>query len=257
MPTFRQRPLTWLFLIATLCLDLVAVAGAANHESEWFGALALGQMYVAGGWLILGRTHRLLRATVFLLTPIVLAAPDFLAAPEFLNDSRDGSFTGIQIVVAPLVLGITIFLTVLAAVMTGLLLVLNALLTWRQGAKCESKWQFPLVELFGWMIVVAVACVISQGADYDHIDQEILWDCLMTVALPAGLMTFFTGDHRKSWFLMTALIGGAILSAFQILRRWESTDAFVVLGAYGFVGVWVLVQSMDEAMRRRSCAVDN
>ena len=53
MPTFRQRPLTWLFLIATLCLDLVAVAGAANHESEWFGALALGQISPQGARALL------------------------------------------------------------------------------------------------------------------------------------------------------------------------------------------------------------
>src|SRR5215213_4367128 len=110
MLSFRQRPLTWLFLIATACIDALAIAGAANHESEWFGAAALGQMWVAGGWLATGKMHRLLRATVFLMTPIILSIPDYL------HPLPRGTFAGLW----PHVLGISLYLTDVAAAMTML-----------------------------------------------------------------------------------------------------------------------------------------
>ena len=75
MPSFRQHPLTWLFLIATACVDAVALA--TDHESAWANALVLGQLLAVSGWLVVGKSHRLARAGVTVAAVGLLTAPDF------------------------------------------------------------------------------------------------------------------------------------------------------------------------------------
>src|SRR5688572_29403581 len=111
MPHFRDRPLTWLFIIATACVDALAIAGEVNGTSGWFSAAAAGQMWIAGGWFAIGTAHRFLRATLFLLTPIVLSLPDYLHPPD------GGFFT---VIVWREVLGASLFVTDLSAALTML-----------------------------------------------------------------------------------------------------------------------------------------
>ena len=69
MYAFRQRPLTWLFVIATLCVD--AVAATYQFPAAAVMAMFFGQAFVVGGWLALGGAHRLFRAAVFIVVLMV------------------------------------------------------------------------------------------------------------------------------------------------------------------------------------------
>ena len=51
MYAFRQRPLTWLFLIALACLNVVAIS--TDFRQDWYADLLAGQVFIAGGWLAL------------------------------------------------------------------------------------------------------------------------------------------------------------------------------------------------------------
>src|SRR5688572_5423910 len=72
MPPFRQRPLTWLFWIATLCLT--AVGAFADEEFSWLFALLSGQLHVLCGWAAIARANRLARGAVLVIAPLWITA---------------------------------------------------------------------------------------------------------------------------------------------------------------------------------------
>jgi hypothetical protein len=249
--SFRQRPLTWLFVIATACVDAAAIAGAADHESNWFSAIALGQMFLVGALLVIGRTHRLVRATLFVVVPVVLSLPDYLSErPPRLMEWPRGTSVGD---VAPHVLGITLILTALAALISFAMVALNYLATRQSAAADRGKLQFPIIEFFGWTIVVALATLVLQTGRYEYFRGQAVFDALAVSAFPVSLLTFF-GVVNRTWFLKMALALAFFVSAVPFVLRAASADWQVVLGAYAYVAAWVLIQRMDGSIRAKHLA---
>jgi hypothetical protein len=247
--SFRNRPLTWLFIIATACLDLVAIAHLINHESEWFGAIAVGQMCLTGSLLAAGQAHRLLRAGLFLGVPILLTVPDYYVDASVLTIEGTGEVLLVS-TEAPYVLAISLVITAMAAFFGFVLIALNAICVFRSSGAAKAKFQFPIIEFFGWTIVVAVSTIALRAGDFGWIDFPLLADAASFSIFPAALVVFFHAP-RKTWFLKGALLVSAAISFCTLAVRAENLDWQVILGAYAYLAGWILVKRMDDALAKQ------
>ena len=236
---FRDRPLTWLFIAATICVDLVAITpdsmGSFFGESLW--GFYLGQAAVLGCWLAVGTRHRLERGALFVVGQIVLATVSWIR----LLDS--GGPWGR--VLTPFAL-----YGVMAAV--GVFV----------GKACFSRFQvtldvkrsnvlrYSLMELFGWMVVVAIAAACLRHAQLIsmlEIPELLLF--FLGFSLNIGVITeLFNGRHRYRYapffslgfsfalyYLFFLKILGVLLPPYA--------PAFVVSMVYAML--WILVCRLD------------
>ena len=244
MPRFRDRPLTWLFIIATACLDLVAIARLVDHESNWFGALAVGQMCLTGALLAAGRAHRLLRAGLFLGVPILLAVPDYRATDFALDSGEIIQIEG----VAPYVLGVSFVIAALVSLFSFAIMALNAICVRRAG-DARTRFRFPIVEFFGWTIIVAVSTLVMRVAELEWMDFDLSVAVAAFTLFPAALVVF-AYSVPKTWFLKGALAVSAAVSLYALIVNAEDLEWLVMGGAYAYVAAWLLVKHMDEAPRK-------
>ena len=242
MHFFRTRPLTWLFFAATSCLDAIALA--TDNESDFANSLALGQLFIASGWLVLGRSHRLIRAAVFVSTVGFLTAPDFVI-PRL----RGGFYADL---VWPHILGMLIAMGLATAAATLLWLVIARLTSHTPAAIPLADWQFPVAELFGWMIIVAVASVGVRLANFSLIDdpKEAALGLALTTLAGAG-MALSLGDYNEGGRSHTALAknlaAGLIGVNVLVLASSLPRDArAVAAGALGYTACWVIVMRLDR-----------
>jgi len=246
MPAFRDYPITWLFWIATACLDILAIRGLANRESGWFSAVAIGQMWIAGGWLAVGASHRLIRAAFFLLAPITLALADYM--------NPSGGMFATQVVWRE-VLGASLFVTDVAAATTMLVMGVNALVSRRDESSFDAKLQFPLIELFGWTIITAVASLTIRAARFEFLTPDIFVASFALGAVPAVAIAQWGGERTRISLvyltLLTLLV--AILAAFasSVVVFRAGIDWPTVLGAYAYVAAWLVILRMDNTLRQR------
>jgi hypothetical protein len=242
MPSFRQRPLTWLFLIATASLDAAALA--TDNESGFANALALGQLFIASGWLVVGRSHRLIRAAVF------VSAIGLLTAPDYVIPRLRGRFY-IDLV-WPHLLGMLIAMGLAAAAAAWWWLAMARLTSRGLKEFRRADWQFPLAELFGWMIVVAAASAGVRLADFSLIDspQEIGLGLAMT-ALAGAIMALLLGDYqevRRSRALVAKIEAAClIVGLIVLLAAALPPDARAVsAGALGYTACCAIVVNIDR-----------
>lgn len=247
VPTFYERPLTWLFGIAAICLDAVALS--VDHEGDFATVLGLGQLLLASGWLVLGQSHPLARATWVIVAIAVLTAPDYVI-PRL----RSGFYIDL---VWPHVLGELIAgAAFTSAVAAGWLTVLRGFAG--DDHHCLSrKPQFSLATLFGWMIVVAVASTGLRNADFSLIDDnltDLISGCGLALSA-ATAMAAALGAYRASWSTrMASLVvvaSGAVMSLAAGVSRQV---AAVHLGAWVFVVMWIVVTRLDRRMDAKAIA---
>jgi hypothetical protein len=242
MPRFRDRPLSWLFIIATACIDLVAITHLVNHESNWYGALAVGQMCLVGALLAAGRAHRLLRAGLFLAVPILLSAPDYRASDWALDSGEIIQIEG----VAPYVLGVSFVIAALVSFFSFALIGLNAVFVRRPSTESAPRFQFPIIEFFGWTIIVAVSTLVMRFAEVGWFEDGLLAAVAALTLFPAALVVYFYSP-RRTWFLRAALIVSAAVSLCELIIQSEDLEWVVMAGAYAYVAAWLLVKRMDES----------
>lgn len=238
MPTFYQRPLTWLFCIAALCLDVVALS--INHEGNFATSLALGQLFVLSGWLVLGKSHPLARVAWFVVAIAVLLAPDFII-PRL----RSGFYVDL---VWPHVLGELIAAGLFTAVATGGWLAMLRGISGNADESPPTKPQFSLATIFGWMIVVAVVSTGLRIADFSLIDdsvKELISGCGLALAA-ATMMAAALGDYRATWpTRMASLLGVASGVAMSLAGDVPPRVAAIHIGAWAFVATWIIVTRLD------------
>jgi hypothetical protein len=232
MHSFHQRPLTWLLLIALACLNAVAIA--TDYQMNWYADLLAAQVLIVGGWLALGRAHRLARAGVFVAVIVASATPDYLMGVQ-----AHGSWR--------YVLGSIIYMSSATAASCWLCLLVGRALQPEPAAK-HTRWQFSVAELLGWMLLVAVAATVVPAAMFRHLSQaDSHWMILAAAAGAAGLlMTLFLRrvpghDLSNAAVAMVAVTAVAIL----ISRYDYRYDYASLLRAYLVVALWVLVQRLD------------
>lgn len=233
MPSFRQRPLTWLFFTALACLNALAIA--TNFELDWYADLLAGQVMIAGGWLALGHAHRLARAGAFAAVIVAAAAPDYCLRPTDSNTWR-------------YVLGSLTVLGVVTVASSGCWLLILRCMDRRQ-REPWSGWRFSVAEILGWMIIVAVASLVVPAAYFNHLSQpQNNWQVLVAPPAVAGLiMTLFLRPRRGSDVVNVAVSMIALTGLAIFVARVDSyVDNRNLLGAFAAVVVWIFVQRLDE-----------
>lgn len=243
MHTLRARPLTWLFFAATACLDAIALA--TDNESPFANALALGQLFIAAGWLVLGRSHRLARAAVFVAAIGLITFPDFI-----IPRVRGGFYADL---VWPHVLGMLIAMGVATVATTFWWSVMPRLTSRENSLKFRrSDWQFPVVELFGWTIIVAVASVGLRLANFSQMDDPINVSLSLALVFLAGavmalpLIDYGQGEWSPSaWAKVSAagLIGG---TALLLAAKLPGDARTVAAGALAYAACWSVVMRLDR-----------
>lgn len=239
MPTFRQRPLTWLFVIATIVVDVAAWA-QGRYEAEWVQGLILGQLMALGGWLALGRTHPLLRVTAAIVAIVATIAPDLMAA-RFI----------------PMVVSYALTQSIVIAAATAVFS-----LVWRLAlerfepqeiAGAPRRWRLSVLELLGWMTVVGVATTVLKRTDRSAVTEAgDLVEVAFVVALAALVMTLWLRDELLS--VRKRLIASIALVVFLVVGFKVSPtprDSLVLIPPYGYLAAWIAVQRMDEARLRK------
>ena len=150
MPPFRDWPVCWLFLLATATVDAALLSGSA--VSPWAAGWVVGQMMVLGLWVVHGEMHRLLRGAIFVAG---LGGLSWLVAT----------------VIEPFFLQRWFALLAATLAIQGSVAAAAAATAWasrnRQrgaGVAIDEPWQYPLIEIFGWTIIVAAASVLLRYA---------------------------------------------------------------------------------------------
>lgn len=246
MPSFRRRPLTWLLLIATACVDLAMFARDA--EAPWFGSLVDGQALALGGWAVLGRTHRLARAGFVEGMLLALAAADFVSRPH-------GVGTG------PPVLAALATLTGLAAAGTESWRVLFDKLFGKRPRDADVRretFQFPLVELFGWTIIVAVGATIGRLADFSVL-REVPRGVFVAEAVAASFGIAAVSRVLHALENDRTIVSGAAIAicalATVLLMEPIVDGERPAFGSLLYAIAWVTIWA-SEARRDASAAAD-
>ncbi len=233
MPTFRQRPLTWLFWIATACATVTGYVRDSN--SNWFNELLLSQLYVISGWAAVSEVHRLARASVLLLAPIGLALTTYPTqqAPD------EGEY----------VLAFGLILTCLIFIATRVLSF--AVRAIGQSTQTNGKhWQISLVEMFGWTIVTAIGSWAVSKSKLPPMERVgWVWETLASIIPASIMMALFLAPrprHDRASLLISLAGLIAFYAAANLLGNLSGGEHWVFTVTFGYVALWILVVRLDE-----------
>ncbi len=243
----RNYPLTTLFIIATVCVDLaVMLTGDAGSvlaaESGlrfyvWnyaipaqFGALAL--------WAVFGRTHRLTKAAwVTLACGLLFAVIWYTVEPGFRGESISFSF-------------IQFFAVMLGAGLLKLCGVGKAI--------SNETFQVSLIEFFGWTMIVALWAFGLRFGGVDFlIDQYwVVWIIAASAAplllVPVLFSRISSGSRLLSLLALYLFVFGAyaLLTKFMEgpMPLWALSLAITQVTYIS--ACWSVVR-MDEVMQER------
>jgi hypothetical protein len=238
VPSFYERPLTWLFWIATLCLDAVALA--IDYEGPFASALGLGQLFVVSGWLVLGRGHPLARASWFVAMLILLVAPDY-GIPRWRSSMH-------QDVVWPHVLALMVAAGAFTAFATGACATFLWIVSTPE-PQPPRKPQYSIAALLGWMTVLALSTTCVRLADFSLLN-ETPRDLVSGGGLAGAAAIFIAasiGPHRESWLTrVMSAIGFIACIGVMAAAGVPPEAAAVAVGALVFVVAWTIVVRIDR-----------
>lgn len=247
---FRNYPLTTLFIIATVCVDVVVVlTSEGNNELDinsgfrfylWnFGIPA--QVGALALWAIFGGSHRLTKGAFITFLGGAILLLHWVLLPEmFLNEHTFINL--LQMLIA----------------MGGAALLRLCGIGKPEKISAQS-FRFSLMEIFGWTMIVALwAFAFRSAAARIPVDKYFM---IWLLAASAGPLLVAPALFSKLSALMrlTALIM-AYLIAFVIyaIASYYLPDEPIVNWAFGmaiaqitYIAAWWAVMRMDEGMQRR------
>ncbi len=242
---FRARPLTWLFVIATGCVDLAMILPPLHSPNVVNGDLPRlifmwgvpAQLSLVAAWSAIGNGHRLARGAILTLG-VFLAA---LLTAQFSYSWRDLlSFYMVHIV---LVCGIALLMN-----SAGWLPGLSPLTK-----QPKQKFQFPVVEMFGWTCIVAIWSFAGRHARIDDDFYGLFFANSVTIPL---FVIALLGRLSGWWFRVFLLLlayGAAIFMARLTAGRFDSDVGFVLLGMnltqVTYLALWCVVRRLDDVMQ--------
>jgi len=238
MSTARPHILTLLFLFATTCLDVAICPWGmddADFRSVTTGFL-IGQMFAVGGWLVLGRPHRLLRGAVFVAVVIALAT--------IITFSVNGG-SGFVEEWGRIFAVVSLFAAIPAAA-AGLVKVMAWRVSAHRDRSAAGDVRFPLVEIFGWMIVVAVASAVLRFADFAELTSpasELV--LLLASSGVAGVVYALLHNWRaplRGLRLAASVVLFVLFEAFGATQLRQPEMPIMFAWAFAYVGAWLIVQ---------------
>ena len=249
MPNFYQRPLTWLFWIAVICLDAVALS--IDYEGPFASALVLGQLFVVSGWLAVGRSPLVMRAACLVAAIALITAPDYVIPRWRSEMHRD--------VVWPHVLALTMVGAAITAMATASwAAVLRGVSPLREEG-LPPPIRFSVASCLGWMLVVAVASSGLRVADFSLLlDQPLgVLSGLGMAGIAAALIAGSLADYRATAITrglnVVAILVMALLIVFDLRPPMASPEQLraaheampVLWGCLAFAAAWILVMRLD------------
>jgi hypothetical protein len=234
MPTFSQQPLTWLYALAYSCAMAASLVG--GPEQAWAGILLVAGIYMAGAAPALSQRHRLTRAALF-VSGVTAANLMVIVWDRFRGQS----------VALILAMACASFA---AAAVTRRVVGIRAV----HSAQRATAWRISIIEVLGWMIVVAIMSVALRFAEFNSLTisyDRPLWMYGLVAGVLAGL--FLTPERRcdrVATVLATAIAGGALYGLPRLTDDWYDGTGYLAL-VYALVGLWILVLRLDESAAAR------
>ncbi len=230
-PMFITRPLTWLFIAATITVDLTLAAARSDTEEYGVvvGGYVIGQVAVLAIWAVRGRMHRLLRVSCFVLATGILAS--IMNSPH-----TELAFFFVYTT--------TIFIAALLTEAMRNLPGANA-----GDIEQKKRWQFPLIEFFGWTIVVAVVSLGCRGMAFKGLfkDPEAMLPFLAAfLTVPVLLVLFTRNDLRDLRAVKSLIIVGAAIAASWYFSYFDASLIVVTQAAY--LVAWMTVLTLDNIL---------
>jgi hypothetical protein len=236
MPSPRQRPLTWLYFIAANCVAVAA--GARDSNSFVTSVLITAEAFLIAGWAAVGQSHRLLRGALLCIAPIGAAVATLAQAT---------SASEVRAVLAFMLLACGIAFA--AAWITGALV--RSLQRARDGV---SRWRISIMELLGWMVVVAIGSAAARQAKLPPLEHIHALEATLASAAVAGALValFLTPGvkHDRLGLVIAALLVTAFFTTVWLAQEFDKEDCFLTGTLFGVVGLGVLVMRLDEHAAR-------
>jgi hypothetical protein len=238
MRFFCDGPCTSLFLAVTGCVNALAIAGIADYESDWFTAVALGQLLLAGALLPVGTSHRLVRASALVLVPLVLWIPDYIAG---MHPFSGGNYRTSSI--APYVLGSMLGVTALAALAS--VVIVGVRYAVAGSSRKRVTLRFPLTEIFGWMLIAAVGTLIVQQARITYEGLVWLVRTLPAACCAAWLVCSYYQPFQPAYRRGAVLLAIALACGSILIEGWFSKWE-VTFGSYMYICGWIFSLKADK-----------
>jgi hypothetical protein len=150
--------------------------------------------------------------------------------------------------------------TILSGIAATLTWICSAALDWVSRSRSRpaegSRWQFPLVELFGWTIVVAVASAVLRLANFSDAGSnpaEILSTSIFAF-IAALLMALFVPEARRVGASSVLIAAAAVIAMFALMPyfvpMFDPQIASLVAASYVYVILWIIVLHLDRQVVR-------
>jgi hypothetical protein len=260
----RKYPLTMLFIIATICVDVVLVAATSDrHElifphSGWqfyvWNFLIPAQISALGLWSVFSKAHRLTKAAVLTLGGAAITFLHLAAynSAYLFNEGTMFNLFHISIVIVGS-------------------LSLKLLGVGRTGIRTKKTFQFSIMEVFGWSMIVALWAFALRVAssqplpDFDYISGT--WMAAATIPPLLVVPVLFSNltTTPRLIGLGSIYLGALLIYLFTDLwfARQNRLDDQIVHWSFGmavtqisYISAWWAVMRMDEAMQERQAIID-
>ncbi len=245
---FRNYPLTTLFIIATLCVDLAVLitalrsggVGAAVNILFYVWNFALPAQFSAlGAWAIYGKSQRLTRgAWVTLAFGLLLVLTWYTVEEPYRAESVFLHF--VQIAAVMMAAG------------------LYKLCGIRPEPASGEPIRFSLVEMFGWSMIVALWAFAIRYATMEFATDKywFLWAITALVA-PILLLPVLFGAWSVGTRLLMLVVLYLVAIAVYIIgsRYWDGPLALwafsMAITQITYISAWWAIVRMDEVMQER------
>jgi hypothetical protein len=246
----RKYPLTTLFIIATMCVDLAvmlsAKPGASSNDETWsfyFWNMGMpAQVSILALWSVFGNTQRLTKASCATAAFAILLGLIWLKfQPNFRGDIIAFSFIH--------------FLAVLGG---AACLRLGSVGKASRSAT-NAMFRISLVEIFGWSLVAALwAFAIRYANENLLIDKYFMAWVSIAALIPILLVPVLFSAISTTWRLIAlstsflfAIVSYLIIDHYipdNPIALWALTMAITQIT---YISAWWAVMRMDEAMQER------
>lgn len=232
----RDRPLTWLFLLASIVVDLAMFFGG---QGPVFEGILVGQVAAVAIWAAIGCSHRLTRGSLLVVAVGVLAT---LAGYRNLAAySRALTFMAAYALVVVLTSLVVVWLRTQVRIRFD-------------GDRKKAPLKVPLIEFFGWTIVVAIASFGARTMNVDILEGVLRFFpvYLLTYAIAPLALVLFDSRFRMLHLVKAVLfIGGVYLIAAFFLDGFKARFV-VVTSVAAYLTTWLLVRSIEYDQLKKS-----
>ena len=235
---FRDRPLTWLFIIATVAIDLVLILidDKSDLIQSFTVGYVLGQLAALSIWSIRGTQHRLARASIAIIATGLLS----------FTIEIDGGNEPIWMAFYTLYVALVMFFSLASNCSRYLLLKKS------EDEELRTRLRIPLIEFFGWTVVVAIVSFGARHMDFGFLRPDVLITIVSLLAVPACMAVFVHSDLREMsklravGFICVGIAAAVAMSSEHVTGEY----AVFVQGAY--LTAWLAVVGMDN-LRQEAC----